>query len=180
MHLIVLYGDRDDGQLGKALYRSLSRNGGALRLSAERIEGTADPAPEFIITESDTPPRLQAERGVFVFKNKVSCPLPVEIPTGFTAVAHSASAASLDLLKHTRCPAVVCGMASRDTVTLSGLQEPSAAVSVQRRVVDLQGGVIEAREIPVRLTEPVEGYPLLAVCTVLLLTKGEPERGFTL
>ena len=180
MHLIVLYGDRDDGVLGKAFLRALHRYGGVVRLSADRVEGTLDPVPEYLITEYDTPPRLRVERGVFVFKNKVSCPLPVEIPSGFTAVAHSASASALALLKHTDCPAVVCGMSSRDTVTLSGLQEPSAAVSVQRQIVDWNGGVIEAREIPVSLSTPLEGYSLLAACAVLLLTQGEPEQGFAL
>ena len=180
MHFILLYGDRDDSALGRALFRALKQHGGALRLSAERSEGTTTPAPQYLITEYETPPRIKVERGVFVFKDKVSCPMPVEIPKGFVAVAHSASAASLALLRHTSCPAVVCGMSSRDTVTLSGLQEPSAAVSVQRQIVDLQGGVIEAREIPVGLSAPLEGYPLLAACAVLLLTQGEPQRGFAL
>lgn len=180
MHFIVLYGDRDDGALGKAIFRVLKRVGGALRLSAGRAEGTADPAPRYLIAEYETPPRLNVERGVFVFKDKVSCPAPIALPAGFTAVAHSASASSLDLLRHTGCPAVVCGMSARDTVTLSGLQKPSAAVSVQRQIVDLQGGVIEAQEIPVHLSSPLEGYALLAACAVLLLTQGEPQEGFSL
>ena len=139
-----------------------------------------DPAPEYLIAEYDTPPRLFVERGLFVLKHKVSCTAPVELPTGFKAVVHSASPSSLALLKNAECPAVVCGMSSRDTVTLSGLQQPSAAVSVQREIVDCMGGVIEAREIPVSLSSPLEGYPLLAACAVLLLTQGEPEQGFVL
>ena len=180
MHFVVLYGDRDDLFLGKALACALQKYGGAVRLSAGRAEGAIDPAPEYLIAEYDTPPRLRVERGLFVFKHKVSCTAPVELPAGFTAVAHSGSPSSLALLKHAACPAVVCGMSSRDTVTLSGLQEPSAAVSVQRQIVDCMGGVIEAQEIPVSLSSPLEGYPLLAACAVLLLTRGEPEQGFSL
>lgn len=180
MHFIVLYGDRDDGALGKALFRALGQQDIALHLSSGRAEGTLTPPPRYLITEYETPPRLNVGRGIFVFKDKVSCPMPVKVPKGFIAVAHSASAESLTLLQQAGCPAVVCGMSSRDTVTLSGLQEPSAAVSLQRKIVDLQGNAIEAQEIPVKLSSPLEGYPLLAACAVLLLTQGEPKESFSL
>ena len=180
MHWIVLYGDREDGGLGRALMRALSKLGRTVHLGSDLAQETGAGSLTHLLVEYETPPRLQLARGVFLFKDRISCPLPVQIPKGFVAVAHSASARSLALLRQNDCPAVVCGMSLRDTVTLSGNQKASAAVSLQRQMVDLQGRTIEAREIPVSLSFPLEGYPLLAVCAVLLLTQGEPEKNFCL
>ena len=176
----MLYGDREDHSVSRALFRVLSERGRVAYWKDEGIEERGSGAVNYMIAEYETPPRLQVARGVFVFKDHISCPLPVQIPEGFVAVAHSASARSLALLRQNDCPAVVCGMSLRDTVTLSGNQQSSVAVSLQRQMVDLQGRTIEEREIPVSLSVPLEGYPLLAACAVLLLTQGEPEKDFCL
>lgn len=73
-----------------------------------------------------------------------------------------------------RC-AVSCGLSDRDTMTVSGLRNGKAALSLQREMVSLRGEIVEQREFVV----PAAGTDarLLVLAAAALLCLGtDPER----
>ena len=73
-----------------------------------------------------------------------------------------------------RC-AVSCGFSDRDTLTISGLRDGRAALSLQRELVNLRGVVVEPGEFVVRTT-PWDAQLLLTAAAALLALGVPPEE----
>ena len=81
-------------------------------------------------------------------------------------------------LKGTGLSAITYGMSNKDTISLAGLDDAGASVSIQRTVRALDGTEIEPGDIRVRLKKPHSAEQVLLLSTVLLLCGETPEFRF--
>lgn len=186
MEPVLFYGTEKDRETETVVARAIAAAGGRVVSVSEKAvevgEAGGNP-PEFLLLRFGTAPAVAAGRGIVVMKQELplltAAARPLPLPGGFVAVADSANAEAVELLRKTGVCAVICGMSQKDSVTFSSLDAESAVVSVQRELRTLRGGTVEPGEISVAFTaEPPSGYPLLAAVTVLLL--GEALGGRTL
>lgn len=92
-----------------------------------------------------------------------------EIPPFCVGVVSSSNSGVLELLKKHKITAVVCGLSSRDTLTLSSRGKRTAVVALLRSVKTLSGRVTEPCEYPIHTEKKVGAFSLLAFCAVLIV-----------
>ena len=68
------------------------------------------------------------------------------------------------------------GMSTRDTITLSSVDDGRPVLAIQRELVTLGGEVLERQEIPIRLQHPVPADTLMAAAGVMLILNVKPEN----
>ncbi len=134
----------------------------------------------FLLEEGETWPDSYRERGILLLKNSFSSGKGTIPRKGWTAVLRSDHTAAIQALQGTGIPAVTCGSASRDSLSLSSWDFPQGAVSLLRGMASLEGETLEPGEIPVVMEGPClrEWMPLL--CGVLLLCGVPYTRGYRL
>ena len=121
---------------------------------------------EFSSTSSEDPFQ---KSGIFVFKNSFSSFLSQGLPHGYVPVFDSQNREAATVLHNTGQVAISCGMSLKDTISIASLQETSALVSLQRNVHTLSSRLVEPFDFTVTFEEKIGVYPLLAVCTALIL-----------
>ena len=177
MILVVLYGDADDAQIGKELSAILACHGGVLHIrSSQSVHHSPDGGQtDFVLYECDTAPRFETEKGIFVFKNKISRYAGLKVPKGWLAVVDAGNVSALSVLQKSGISAVTCGMSAKDTLNLSSSKEFSAVVSFQRQMYSLSGQEVYEQDVPVRLEKEMDPYVILSACAVLALADRQPQ-----
>ena len=111
-------------------------------------------------------------RGIFVFKSNLQFQDNIIIPPGFLAILPSYNCNAASILKNINVFAVTCGTSSRDTISLSSLNNSRAVISLQRNVRSVDDELILPHEIVVDLNGQIAIYPLLASIAILVLCNG--------
>lgn len=77
---------------------------------------------------------------------------------------------ALSMLRQCGRAVVSCGMGKKSTVSIASLSEDNAVVSIQRQMKALNGELIEPHDLKITLRRPLEEFPLMSLCVLLLLT----------
>lgn len=115
--------------------------------------------------------KYPVEQAVFIFKEASA--LPAHFPGCSHCIAvvdASADRQMLEMIGQTMLPAITCGLSSRDTMTLSSIGQDSAVITLQRSICCFDGEMVEAQEIPLQLTSPMDNFTLMAAAAVLIAT----------
>lgn len=176
MDQIYLCGKKADTSLTLRLKQTLERYG------TVRYRGLLSGSGRhcFLLEEGENWPNACGEKGILLLKNSFSCGSGTVPRKGWTAILRSDHTAAVQALRGTGIPAVTCGSASRDSLSLSSWDFPQGAVSLLRGMASLKGETLEPGEIPVIMETPClrEWMPLL--CGVLLLCGIPYTRGYRL
>lgn len=115
--------------------------------------------------------RFDWKNAVLIFKSRQRCGSyhKLKLSGNFISIVEEGNERALKMLKGSCAPTLICGMSSKDTLTLSSVSDNSAVVSLQREICDLNGNIIEPCEIQISHDEPFSKFELLAACAVLLL-----------
>lgn len=177
MTSIILYGDKKDLTINSKLRRTLSRYGGVLHVTGPSISDYGCDIPEFVLFDLEDLRNIQLNHAILIFKSRQKIePATISLSDGVVAVVEPENKEALALLRESNAVALTCGMSGRSTLTISSIDETSAVISLQRETKTLNGILIEPSEIRVSLSERMEGYVLLAICAVCILS-GKIERG---
>ena len=156
---IILYGNDKDLSINSAVKRILK---------AGKAYGKIEDCCVFDYNECDIS-SFENTKGIFIFKSNLQFQDNIIIPSGFLAILPSYSCNAASILKNINVFAVTCGTSSRDTISLSSLNNLRAVISLQRNVRSVDGELILPHEIVVDLNEQIAIYPLLASIAVLVL-----------
>lgn len=176
MNRIYLCGRKEDSSLTLRLKKALERYG------TVRYQGICSGSgqKEFFLEEGETWPASRQERGLLLLKDSFSTG-GGDIPQkGWTAVVRSDHAQAVCALRGTGIPAVTCGSAQRDSLSLSSWDFPQGAVSLLRGITTLQGEALEPGEIPVIMEGPCSRDWMPLLCAVLLLCGVPSSKGYRL
>lgn len=168
---IILFGSKNETAIGEVLFRALSKYGGVQQLFGKKLyKAPQDCVPKFLVYELDYTPKIEINKGIFIFKNKLDMLDKVTIPNNFISIVGSDNTVALSHLMKKANPALCCGMSPRDTLSISSHDFGSAVISLQRAISSLDGKIVEPHDVTITLTQSVEQYPLLAAIGVLLLS----------
>lgn len=176
MNRIYLCGKEADTGLTFRLKKVLERYGTVRYRGICSGSGQKD----FFLEEGENWPASRQERGLLLLKDSFGCGKGAPPQKGWTAVLRSDHAEAVQALRGTGIPAVTCGSAQRDSLSLSSWDFPQGSVSLLRGVTALTGETLEPGEIPVVMDGPCprEWMPLL--CAALLLCGVPCSRGYRL
>lgn len=176
MTTVILCGKPTDTAVSSLLIPVLSAYGGVRYFCGNRVGGE-DPA-RYLLLDCERLPDSSLDCGILLFKKSFRFCGEKRAVSGLVPVFSSSHAGAAVFLKGTGLSAITYGMSSKDTVSIAGLDDTGASVSIQRSVRTLGGAVIEPGDIRVRLSRPLPAEQVLLLSTVLLLCDETPEYHF--
>lgn len=173
---VVLFGDRNDTSLTLPLCRCLERYGGVLYLGAGCIAEYSSQNSEFVLIETDCIENCNVENSIFILKSPELLSEMGFLPNEMNYIISEFN----DNIR--AVPAknslILCSTGSKGDILLSSLNQTSACISVQHCLKTLSGRQLDPCEFKVGMDTEIIGYPLLAICCVLILS--EKNTGFFL
>ncbi|MCI1965852.1 MAG: hypothetical protein LKJ17_06950 [Oscillospiraceae bacterium] len=174
---IFLCGDVKDISATKALLAALPKYGGVRYSGPDRVFECGS-HPEYLLYEYEKVPEIRLKHGMVLFKNSILPQNPVPLSQNFLYVLEAKNARAAALLKGSGVTAVTCGTSSKETLSIAGLEEGSAALSLQRTLKALNGQMLEPHDFTVKFSEPRSPHQLLMVCAALLISGKDSSNGF--
>ncbi|MCL2106909.1 MAG: hypothetical protein FWH26_07650 [Oscillospiraceae bacterium] len=169
-HHVVLLGSPSDTSLTLPLCRALESLGGVLFAGHGCLAAYGAPEASrrrFLLWETEALFSLGAENALLVLKQGTPFPQDVGGVQRLTVLAdHPAPA--FPALRGVEWIGCACGE-GRSELALSSLREDRAVAELRRPLTRPDGKALEPGEFPIRLSAPMEGYPLLCCCAVELL-----------
>ncbi|NLJ31204.1 MAG: hypothetical protein GX424_06345 [Clostridiales bacterium] len=177
---IILCGKKSDTAFSDALLPALALYGGARYFSGEKLALYGLEPARFFVYDGETIPKIELDSGILLFKNSFDSGGQVHVPPHFFCILESKNVHAAELLRGTEVSAVTCGTSQKDTISVAGIQEGSAVLSLQRNLVTLEGKVLEPHDFTVSLRSEIGPHRVLAVCAVLLLAGVDSSKGYTI
>jgi hypothetical protein len=175
---IILCGKEKDASIASALLPVLSRYGGVQYISVQRVARLGGDQMEFLVYDCEKLPQIELDKGILLFKNSFRASEQINIPNGFLCILEMKNIHAAALLNSTSASAITCGMNPKDTLSIAGLDETSAALSLQRSIITVAGGVLEPHDFTVRLNSALSPSRILAVCAILLISGIDSVQGY--
>ena len=176
MMTIILCGKPSDAAVSSWLFPVLSSYGGVQYFCGGRLGG--DRVARYLLLDCERLPDSALESGILLFKKSFRFYGEKKAIAGLVPVFSSSHTGAAVFLKGTGLSAITYGMSNKDTISLAGLDDAGASVSIQRTVRALDGTEIEPGDIRVRLKKPHSAEQVLLLSTVLLLCGETPEFRF--
>ncbi|MDF1495016.1 hypothetical protein [Caproiciproducens sp. CPB-2] len=177
---IILCGKSTDTSVSCALLPALEKYGGVQYFSTRHLVRLGSDKVKFLLYDCEKLPQIELESGIILFKNSFHSSEKILIPEGFLSILEMKNASAAELLNGTGAAAITCGTSSKDTLSIAGIDETSAALSLQRSVMTLDGKMVEPRDFTVRFPPKLSPTRILAVCAVLLLSGIDSANGYEL
>ncbi len=177
---IILCGKAIDTSMSCALLPALARYGGVQYYSPERLARLGDDEMQFLLYDCEKLPQIELNSGIILFKNSFNSPDHIKIPRGFFCILEMKNTHAAEMLNGTGTAAITCGTSSKDTLSIAGLDETSAALSLQRSVMTVDGSILEPHDFTVKLMSKLSPSRILAVCAVLLISGIDSSQGYNI
>lgn len=175
---IILCGKTTDTSISDALLPALTRYGNLQYYSPQRLMRYNEEAIRFIIYDCEKIPDIELEQGILLFKNSFDSHDQIRVPSGFSCVLESKNMHAAAMLQGTDAAAITCGTSPKDTISIAGLDESNAALSLQRSIITVEGSVLEPHDFTVKLVSELGPHRILAVCAILLISGIDSSDGY--
>lgn len=167
---IILCGKSSDTSFSNALLPVLERYGGVQYLGGKRLVRFGGDSPKFFLYDSEQVPQIEIPNGILLFKNSYNVSESVNIPPDFSCVLETKNLNAAAVLKGQNITVITCGTSAKDTISIAGLDETNATLSLQRSIITVDGRILEPHDFTVRLNSKIGPHRILAVCATLLLS----------
>ena len=168
---LILYGDIKDKSITSKLCRVLSDYGGVLYFSDTKASRYGNYGNiSFNIYECDNVNEIAIPDGIVIFKSKQSGNSAIKLSDTTIVIIESTNCSAISAINGNNNPCISCGMSNNDSVTLSSISDNSATISIQRSITDIKGNVIEPCDITVRLKQFCDGFTLLSIFCLLVIS----------
>jgi hypothetical protein len=174
---IILCGDVKDTSVSQALISALSTYGGVIYSSPERVFQSGS-TPQYFLFEYETLPEIGLQNGIVLFKNSMLPQKPVALPSDFLYILETKNVRAAAFLKGSGVTVVTCGTSSKETLSIAGLEEDTAVLSLQRTLKTLDGQMVEPHDFTVKFSGSRSPHQLLTVCAVLLIAGEDSLKGY--
>lgn len=166
---VAVGGNGHDKKFLNALQNILNRNFGSINCVGRCIDARCRNA-QIIISDLRSFDIICADTSVIVFRDGREHTEGFEADGNTVAVVDSGSKDALIAVSKTGLPAITCGLAQCDTITLSSISEDSAVINIQRSITCFDGTVAEPQEIPVSLCSSIDNFALMCAALVFILS----------
>lgn len=139
-------------------------------MGAGRVKEYSQKSPSFVVYETTRLKSLSVTNCVLVFNNNESEEYPnIMSSERISCIINSQNTTGLSKLVPLSLPVIVCGMSTRDSITISSLSDNYAVVSIQRELVLQSGKVLEPCDIKVMNTDGIYEDDILTISAVMIL-----------
>ncbi|HEX2986497.1 MAG TPA: hypothetical protein VHO71_06770 [Caproiciproducens sp.] len=180
MTTILLCGKMNDTSFRDALLPALSEFGSGIYYNSQSLFLFGKGEPDYLILDSEKIPEIKIENGILLFKNSFDSQEPAHVPVGFSCILESKNFHAAAILQETGAAAITCGTSSKDTISIAGLEENNAVLSLQRSVMTINGDLVEPHDFKVTVHSGIGPHRILAVCTVLLILGIDSSAGYSI
>ncbi|MCY1713094.1 hypothetical protein [Caproiciproducens galactitolivorans] len=167
---IILCGKPVDTTVSCTLLPTLERYGGVQYFNGKSLEQYGSGTIKYLVYDCENLPQINFEKGIILFKNSFISSEKMNIPNGFLCILEMKNSHAAEILNGTGAAAITCGTSSKDTLSIAGLDEASATLSLQRSVRTVEGKILEPHDFTVKLLSQLSPTRILAVCAALLLS----------
>lgn len=176
LHLIYVAVETSsqDKKFLNALQNILNKNFGAVHCIGRCLDARCGHA-DIIISDARSFDLVYADTAIIIFRGGDGFTPEIETGGRTVAVVDSGSKAALLAVSKTGLPAITCGLAQCDTITLSSINEDSAVINIQRSITCFDGTIAEPQEIPVSLCSSIDSFALMCAALLFILS-GNIER----
>lgn len=178
---IILYGDIKDKSITSKLCRALSDYDGVLYLSDAKVNRYGNLSEiSFLIYECDNLNEITAPNSIILFKSKQTNDFKIKLSASTISIMESTNQKAIAAIHGNDSPCVSCGMSGNDSITLSSINDTDATISIQRSVSDIYGHIIEPCDIKVKLKHFCDGFTLLSIIGVLIISGQLNDNSFNI
>jgi len=124
---------------------------------------------DFMLCNIDAYNANKMDKVVAVYKSTPLKATSFELAAFAVAVVDSQNKALLEHVSATRLPAITCGLAARDTISLSSMTTHSTVIDLRRGITCLDNSHAEPQEIPLRTSAPIDSFLLMSAAAILIL-----------
>ncbi len=177
---IILCGKTTDTSISDALLPALYAHGNVQYYSPQRLTRHNDETIKFLVYDCEKIPDIELDKGILLFKNSFDSRGQACVPSGFSCVPETKNLHAAAMLQGTDAAAITCGTSPKDTISIAGLDESNAALSLQRSIITVDGTVLEPHDFTVKLVSKLGPHRILAVCAVLLIAGIDSFQGYVI
>ncbi len=175
---IVLCGKSNDASISEALLPVLARYGGVQYFNGKQLAKLGDGEPDYFVYECEQIPKIEIDRGVLLFKNSFQISEGSTVPENIFCIFETQNKNAAAVLKNTHTTAITCGTSQKDTISIAGLEETGAVLSLQRNIKKLDGEILEPHDFTVQLSAKIGPHRILAVSAVLMIIGVDSSVGY--
>lgn len=125
--------------------------------------------PKLLLFSAAEGVSLQATAPIVIFPQELKISPDLILPSSSILVLDSQNRPGAAFAAQSGLRILDCGLASKNTLTLSSFSGEDAVVCLQRPVEDRLGRTVEPFELPLQLRQEVAAYPLLCCAAVFIL-----------
>lgn len=119
---------------------------------------------------------LKINKGIAVFIDDTDRFIGQKFPDGIIGICEDCNSKALEIFYENKIPVITCGMNAKNTIAISSISSNTLLASLQRRITDIGGNVIEPEEFKVKLSKKYLPYSVMASITILILCGIIPEE----
>ena len=112
---------------------------------------------------------LDIKNGVVLMLDDTHRFVNQELPIGITGVCEDRNETALKLFKANGLPVITCGNNSKNTLTISSVENNNYLVTLQREIIDIRGNVIYPADYKITLEKQYSPEAVMLSCGVLCL-----------
>lgn len=98
------------------------------------------------------------------------------LPLGIIGICEDTNINALNLFYKNHIPVISCGMGNKNTITLSSLENNIMFVTLQRKITDIKGRIIEPAEFKITLKKNYSPFSVMASVAIILLEGLAPKK----
>ena len=120
--------------------------------------------------------KLNIKGGIAVFCDDTEKFMLQTLPKDIIGICEEGNKTALSVFKKNEVSVISCGMNSKNTITLSSLDNNQLFAALQRSVTDNSGVYIDPAEFKIKLNSKYEPFSVMAGVAVLLLNSIKPDE----
>ncbi len=168
--MVILFSERNS-TAEREIIEILSSYGADYISDKTVISGDGD----FTIVSEYKKAEIRIKKGIAVFIDDTDRFNNQIFPDGIIGICEEKNIPALKAFKKSGIPVISCGMNSKNTVTLSSINNNTLLATLQRSLTDRAGNNIDPTEFKIHLKKKRTPFAVMASVAVLLLNGKTPN-----
>ena len=119
---------------------------------------------------------IKIDSGVAIIPDETNRFYEQTFNKGLIGICENSNKPALTVFEKNKIPIISCGNNSKNTITLSSINDDNILLSLQRTITSLSGFEISPCELNIKLTKKYTPFSVMASAAVLLLHSIEPKQ----
>lgn len=119
---------------------------------------------------------LKLNKGIAVMLDNTDKFANQDLPYGIIGICEDTNINALEIFSKNNISVISCGMNSKNTLTLSSLNNENLFITLQRTITDIFKKEIDPSEFKIKLKKAYQPFSIMASIAIMLLCGVEPTE----